>query len=114
MTRAAKAVIDLAALRHNLQRAKSADPGAKQFAVIKANAYGHGMLAAAQALDQADGFCVSSLEEAQELRAAGISRPILLLEGFFQASELESILALGLEIVSVEGTETDWTIRIRR
>lgn len=99
MTRAARAVIDLAALRHNLQKAKSADPGARQFAVIKANAYGHGMVPVAQALTEADGFAVASVEEALELRQAGIKQPVLLLEGFFQARELEQIQQHNLDVV---------------
>ena len=62
MTRAARAVIDLDALRHNLQRARTADPAARQFAVIKANGYGHGLVRVAQALTDADGFAVASLD----------------------------------------------------
>ncbi len=107
MTRAAHAVIDLDALWHNLQRARSADPGAKQFAVIKADGYGHGLLPVAQALSGniaggdagVDGFAVASLDEALLLREAGISQPILLLEGFFQADELPDILRHHLDIV---------------
>jgi alanine racemase len=99
MTRAARAVIDLDALRHNLQRARTADPGARQFAVIKANGYGHGMVPVAQALSDADGFAVASLEEAITLRDAGISQPILLLEGFFRADELPAIQHHALDIV---------------
>lgn len=99
MTRAARAVIDLAALRHNYHQARIADPGAKQYAVIKANAYGHGMVPVAQALPEADGFAVASVDEALELRGAGIQQPILLLEGFFQDDELKTILQHNLDIV---------------
>lgn len=99
MSRAARAVIDLAALRHNYHQARIADPGAKQYAVIKANAYGHGMVPVAQALEDADGFAVASVEEALELRAAGIQQPILLLEGFFHYDELKTILQHNLDIV---------------
>jgi alanine racemase len=99
MTRAARAVIDLSALRQNLQRARAAAPHSKQYAVIKANGYGHGMIAVARALSEADGFGVASLEEALDLRAAGINQPIVLLEGFFQQEELESIWKNNLEIV---------------
>ncbi|XLM22669.1 alanine racemase, partial [Chromobacterium piscinae] len=61
-------------------------------AVLKANAYGHGAVRCAQALaDIADGFAVACLEEALELRAAGIARPILLLEGVFEAEELKAV-----------------------
>jgi alanine racemase len=89
--RPARALIDLAALRHNYQLARSTT-GGKALAVIKADAYGHGALPCALALAaDADGFAVACIEEALELRYGAISQPILLLEGFFEASELELI-----------------------
>lgn len=89
--RPARALIDLQALRHNYQLARET-AGAKALAVIKADAYGHGAVRVAQALEgQADGFAVACIEEALELRQAGISAPILLLEGFFEADELALI-----------------------
>lgn len=90
--RPARAVIDLQALRHNYQLARET-AGAKALAVIKADAYGHGAVRIAQALEtQADGFAVACIEEALELRAAGLRAPILLLEGFFEAAELALIV----------------------
>jgi alanine racemase len=90
--RPARALIDLQALRHNYQLARET-AGAKALAVIKADAYGHGAVRCAQALEaDADGFAVACIEEALELRDAGISAPILLLEGFFEASELPLIV----------------------
>ena len=90
--RPARALIDLQALRHNYQLAREVT-GAKALAVIKADAYGHGAVRCAQALEaQADGFAVACIEEALALRAAGISAPILLLEGFFEADELPLIV----------------------
>ncbi|MES2871546.1 MAG: alanine racemase [Pseudomonadota bacterium] len=90
--RPARALIDLQALRHNYQLAREVT-GAKALAVIKADAYGHGAVRCAQALEaQADGFAVACIEEALELRAAGIRAPILLLEGFFEADELPLIV----------------------
>ncbi|MEW6646256.1 MAG: alanine racemase [Pseudomonadota bacterium] len=89
--RATQVVIDLAALRHNLARARAAAPASRILAAIKANGYGHGMLRVARALDQADGFGVACLAEALQLREAGIRQPIVLLEGFFGADELEAI-----------------------
>ncbi len=90
--RPARALIDLQALRHNYQLAREVT-GAKALAVIKADAYGHGAVRCAQALEaQADGFAVACIEEALELRAAGIGAPILLLEGFFEADELPLIV----------------------
>jgi len=89
--RPARALIDLAALRHNYRLARELG-GARALAVVKADAYGHGALRCAQALAaEADGFAVACLEEALELREAGIRAPILLLEGFFEAAELAEI-----------------------
>ncbi|MFA5677811.1 MAG: alanine racemase [Pseudomonas sp.] len=89
--RPARALIDLSALRHNYRLAKSLT-GCRALAVVKANAYGHGALECAAALaDEADGFAVSAIEEALELREAGHRQPIVLLEGWFEASELELI-----------------------
>ncbi|MCU1718888.1 alanine racemase [Pseudomonas sp. 5P_3.1_Bac2] len=90
--RPARALIDLNALRHNYQLARQT-AGARALAVIKADAYGHGAVRCAEALqEQADGFAVACIEEALQLRAAGIRGPILLLEGFFEADELELIV----------------------
>ena len=90
--RPARALIDLQALRHNYQLAREVT-GAKALAVIKADAYGHGAVRCAQALEaEADGFAVACIEEALELRDAGIRAPILLLEGFFEADELPLIV----------------------
>ncbi len=99
MTRAAHAVINLSALQHNLQRAKTAAPRSQQFSIIKANGYGHGLVPVARALKESDGFGVASVEEALELKAAEIKQPILLLEGFFHADELEQIQQYDLQIV---------------
>lgn len=86
--RPAVALIDLEALRHNYRVARRLG-GGKALAVVKADAYGHGAVRCAQALaDEADGFAVACIEEALELRQAGIRAPILLLEGFFEADEL--------------------------
>ena len=89
--RPARALIDLQALRHNYQLARELS-GARALAVVKADAYGHGAVRCAQALqNEADGFAVACIEEALQLREAGISGPILLLEGFFEAAELALI-----------------------
>lgn len=88
MPRPIRASIDLAALRHNYERARRAAPGSKAFAVIKANAYGHGLMRAARALHDADGFALLEIDAAVRLREAGCRQPILLLEGVFDAREL--------------------------
>ncbi len=79
---AATVVINRRALRHNLQRLRELAPASKLVAVVKANAYGHGLLETARTLPDADAFGVARLEEALRLRAGGITQPILLLEAF--------------------------------
>lgn len=92
MARPATVTIDLDAIAHNYRVAKSQAPARKALAVVKANAYGHGAIDVARKLEaEADGFAVACIEEALELREAGIRKPILLLEGFFQADELADI-----------------------
>ncbi len=99
MSRPAIAHIRLDAFRHNYRVAKQLH-GGKALAVIKANAYGHGAVQCAKAIEnEADGFAVACLEEALQLRQAGIKNPILLLEGFFEAAELPEIVANDLWIV---------------
>ncbi|MBD1550042.1 alanine racemase [Pseudomonas typographi] len=89
--RPARALIDLQALRDNYRFARKL-AGSRALAVIKADAYGHGAVRCAQALHaEADGFAVACIEEALELRAAGVQAPVLLLEGFFEATELALI-----------------------
>lgn len=83
-----KAVINLSACQHNLNVAKQAAPESKCIAIIKANAYGHGMVKIAKALNDADAFGVARIEEAVQLRDAGITKTILLLEGFTSDTEL--------------------------
>src|SRR6266705_849796 len=91
--------IDSAALRHNLVAAKRRAPNSRIWAVVKANAYGHGLARAARALAAADGLALIELEAALELRRAGERRPILLRQGFFSPEELEPIEAHGLTTV---------------
>jgi alanine racemase len=108
MSRPTIAHIQLDAFRYNYRVAKQLH-GGKALAVIKANAYGHGALACAQAIqDEADAFAVASLEEALQLRKAGIKNPILLLEGFFDTTELADIVANDLWIV----IHAEWQLEI--
>lgn len=99
MTRPIRATIRPAALRDNLELARRLVPAARQMAVIKANAYGHGLLRVAQALRAADGFAVLDLAAAVCLRNAGFDQPVLLLEGFFDAAELPVIAHERLSVV---------------
>jgi alanine racemase len=90
MSRPAKVLIDLGALRHNCQLANSLSPESKTMAIIKADAYGHGAIQVAQALeDLVPAFGVACIEEALELREAGIQIPIHLLEGAFSKDEIQ-------------------------
>ncbi|EIJ33738.1 alanine racemase [Thiothrix nivea] len=82
MKRSARAIIDADALRHNLRRCREAAPNSLAMAVIKANAYGHNMLKTAETLSHANGFAVSCIQEALELRQARFIHPILVLQGF--------------------------------
>ena len=89
MARPSHMVVDLAALIHNYQWACQLAPQSNTMAVVKANAYGHGAVACAKALEPyAPAFGVACIEEALELRGAGITKPILLLEGTFSADEV--------------------------
>jgi alanine racemase len=96
MPRPILATIHTAALSHNLARARAAAPDAKVWAVVKANAYGHGIERVFEALRGADGFALLDLAEAQRLRALDWRGPILLLEGCFDARDLELCSRLGL------------------
>jgi alanine racemase len=94
------ATIDLSAIVHNYAVAKRCAPGRQAFAVVKANAYGHGVREVVTALfDVADGFAVASLEEAAEVRALHADARILLLEGCFEALEYQFAAQLGLDVV---------------
>lgn len=97
MTVRAVAEISAAAVRHNLARTREAAPGSRITAVIKSDGYGHGIVRVAQALEAADGYAVARCHEAMTLREAGISKPILVLEGFLDAGELEQCAGYGLE-----------------
>lgn len=85
----ASAVIDCAALRHNLAQVRAHAPGSRVLAVVKANGYGHGAVRVARALSDAEGFAVACLSEAEELRAAGITQPLVLLEGVYTDKALQ-------------------------
>ena len=91
MSRAAQAIINTAALKHNLQRVRDAAPDTRVMAVVKANGYGHGITRVAKALQDADAFGVASMEEALQVKDAGIQKPIILLEGMFEASEVNAM-----------------------
>jgi alanine racemase len=91
--------IDTAALRHNLARVREFAPRSRLMAVIKANAYGHGIETAAAALADADAFAVARLEEALALRAAGFAHRVLMLEGAIDAAQLDAAARARIDLV---------------
>ncbi|MFE8646846.1 alanine racemase [Sphingomonas sp. NCPPB 2930] len=96
MPRPILATVHTEALRHNLERARRAAPESRLWAVVKANAYGHGIERAFEGLRGADGFAMLDLAEAERVRALGWRGPILLLEGVFELRDLELCSRLGL------------------
>ena len=90
-TRLARLSIDTAALQHNFQRVKHFAPASKIIAVIKANAYGHGVTTVARALAAADAFGLAMSGEALQLRAAGFQQALLVLQGFYNQAELAAL-----------------------
>jgi alanine racemase len=97
--RKTQVTINLPALRHNLRKARNSAFNARVMAAIKANGYGHGLVRVARALAEADSFGVACLDEAIQLREAGIDKPITLLEGLFHLDELAAVMAHDLELV---------------
>lgn len=86
-------------MRGNLARIREIAPHSRVMAVVKANAYGHGLVSTALCLADADAFAVARLEEALALRAAGVRKPIVLLEGVFNAEQLVEAARQSLDIV---------------
>jgi len=99
MPRPILATIDLAALRHNLALARQHAGGRMVWAVVKANAYGHGLSRALRAFADADGLALLDIDEAARARDGGWDRPILLLEGFFTPADLQVVDGLRLTTV---------------
>lgn len=97
--RRARVTINPGALSNNLKRVREYSPKSQVMAVIKANAYGHGMLLAAEQLDDADMLAVVMPAEAFALRASGCTKPLLVLQGFSGIDELERFSALNISTV---------------
>ncbi|OYV00697.1 MAG: alanine racemase [Burkholderiales bacterium PBB5] len=108
MPRPIQALIHHDALRHNLARARALSPDARVWAVVKADAYGHGVERVFEALRGADGFALLDLAEAQRLRALDWRGPILLLEGVFEPRDLELCSRLGLWHAVHCDAQIDW------
>ncbi|GAM56644.1 alanine racemase [Vibrio ishigakensis] len=97
--KAAVAYINTDALRHNLKCLSEKAPNSKLLAVVKANGYGHGLLEIAKNADGAHAFGVARIEEALQLRAGGVVKPILLLEGFYAANDLPILVTNNIQTV---------------
>ncbi len=108
MPRPIQATIHTGALRHNLARLRAAAPGARVWAIVKANAYGHGIERAYEGLRGADGFGLIDLAEAERVRALGWRGPILLLEGVFEPRDLETCSRLALWHTVHCDAQIDW------
>jgi alanine racemase len=103
----ARALIRLGALKHNLGVIRNAAPEARVMAVIKANAYGHGMVAVAQHLADVDSVAVARLPEALGLRDAGIDKPVVLLAGVMTDDGLRAAFEHGFELVVHDATQLE-------
>ena len=116
MARPLVAQLDLGALAANVARVRAYAPGARVLAVVKADAYGHGLSRVLPALAAADGLALIELDRAVDVRRAGERRPMLMLEGFFTPAELDTFAAHALSTVvhSVDQVEMLEAARIAR
>ena len=105
MARPTSATIHTDALRHNLSQVRARAPTSRVMAVVKADGYGHGLERVARALAGADAFGVAALSDAERLRAAGLSQPIVLLSGFDEADDLPQLRRLNVETVVHHATQ---------
>ncbi|MCD6040189.1 MAG: alr [Gammaproteobacteria bacterium] len=99
MSRPAKVILKLDALRHNFKQIKKLAPHSFVLAMVKSNGYGHGIERVALALPEADAFGVACMEEGLLLRAAGVRNPIVLIEGLFSEDELSQAVAENFTLV---------------
>ena len=111
MPRPIEALIHTGALAHNLQRARAHAPDARVWAVVKADAYGHGIERAFAGLRGADGFALLDLAEAERIRALDWRGPVLLLEGCFEPRDLELCSRLNLWHTVHCSEQIDWLSR---
>ncbi|MDO4231565.1 MAG: alanine racemase [Lautropia sp.] len=108
MPRKLTASISLGAMRHNLRRVRQQAPSSRVWAVVKADAYGHGLLNALQGFAEADGMALLEFEGAARLREHGWQKPILMLEGPFDADDVAQAAAQGLTLAVGQGAHLQW------
>lgn len=103
------AIINLNALEHNISRLREITPNSQLIAVVKANAYGHGMVKLAQFIEpKVDGFAVARIEEGVILRDHGIKIPIILLEGIFSKDDMLLVSRYNFEIAIHNREQLSW------
>jgi alanine racemase len=112
MSRPARVRILPAAMRHNLARARALAPGCPVWAVVKADAYGHGLTAALAGFAQADGLALVEFDRALALRHAGWQGPLLLLEGAFSADDVAQAARLNLSLVIHQPEQLVWLAQL--
>ncbi|MDR2837706.1 MAG: alanine racemase, partial [Azonexus sp.] len=104
-----------AAIRANYHLVKRLTPNARAWAVVKADAYGHGQWRAVAALrDDADGFALLECENAVALREQGVTQPILLLEGIFSPTDAAAVFSHRLTTVVHCAEQLEWLLAVRR
>ena len=108
MTFGSRARIRLGAIQHNLQSIRTGAPGARVMAVVKANAYGHGLVPVCRALGDVDAVAVARLAEARALRDAGVDTPVVLLGGVLSAADVEEALALDVQLGIHHAQQLAW------
>lgn len=108
--RATHITIDLNALAHNVQQAKTLAPTAKLMAMVKANAYGHGAVACLPAFSQVDALGVACLEEAVTLKHAGWTKTLVVIEGAFSPQEWQTCVAQNIECVIHHQQQLEWAL----
>jgi len=113
MSRQTEIIINLKALKHNFQQVKTFSPNSKIIAMVKANAYGHGLRRVAKALCNTDAFGVACLEEAMVLRQEGLKNKIILMEGFFSKKEITEIQEYHCDIVLHHHEQLDLILKSR-
>ena len=107
MARPTSATIHTDALRHNLSQVRALAPRSRVMAVVKADGYGHGLERVARALQGADAFGVAALSDAERLRAAGLSQPVVLLSGFDAHDDIPQLRRLNVETVVHHATQLE-------
>ncbi|OEZ60649.1 alanine racemase [Duganella sp. HH105] len=108
MPRPIVATIHVDSMKHNLARAKANAPGAKAWGVLKANGYGHGLERAMRGFADADGLALVEVDNAVRLREMGWNKPILLLEGYFDPADLETMADYGLQAAVHCNEQLEW------